>query len=309
VARQLRDAALTASAVDDFFLLVAHRSKVLLFVIPCVYAGARTLDLPNDVREPLHTAMLLALIAQVTLWVTGVVDFWLRRYHRTRIETDPSAVMTLNVFRIGALISLWTFATVLTIHNLGFNVTALITGLGIGGVAVALATQNILSDLFASLSIVVDKPFVLGDAVMVDRQSGVVEHIGLKTTRIRAAGGEQIVFSNSDLLKTRIHNYARMRERRAVLRLPVRYGTPSAVLDRLPPLLRAAAEKHDRARFDRAHLVSLTDQAYEFELVFYTPSDYLTYLDLQQAVMLDVIRVLEAEGVVLAERERMHRAE
>jgi small-conductance mechanosensitive channel len=309
VARKLRNAASTASSVDDFFLLIAHKTKILLLVIPCLFAGARSLDLPSDLRGQLHIAMLLALIAQVTLWVTGVVDFSLRRYHRTRIESDPAAVMTLNVFRIAALVALWIFAAVLTIHNLGFNVTALITGLGIGGVAVALATQNILADLFASLSIVIDKPFILGDGVMVDRQSGIVEHIGLKTTRIRAASGEQIVFSNGDLLKTRIHNYARMRERRSVLRLAVRYGTSAEVLEHIPAMLRAAVEKHEHARFDRAHLLSLGEQAYEFELAFYTPSDYPTHLDLQQAVILDVVRALEADGVMPAERERMHRAE
>jgi small-conductance mechanosensitive channel len=306
LARRFRDASSTASPVDDFFLLVAQKTKLLLLVFPCVFAGARTLTLPKELHAPLHTAMLLAVIAQVTLWVTAVVDFWLRRYRRTRIETDPASVMTINVFRIAALAALWIFATVLAIHNLGFDVTALIAGLGIGGVAVALATQNILADLFASLSIVIDKPFILGDSITVDKLGGTVEHIGLKTTRIRASTGEQIIFANGDLLKTRIHNYARMRERRSTSRIAIPYGTPADTLSRLPALLRAAVEKHEGARFDRVHLISLGEQAYELELTFLTPSEYGAFLDIQQAVFLDVVRTLETEGLTLAERERLH---
>ncbi|HEX2831711.1 MAG TPA: mechanosensitive ion channel family protein [Thermoanaerobaculia bacterium] len=305
LARKLRNAASTATSVDDFFLLVAQKTKLLLLVIPCVYAGARTLALPKELHAPLHTTMLLALIAQVTLWVTAVVDFWLRRYRRTRIESDPASVMTINAFRIAAIVSLWIFAGVLAIHNLGFDVTALIAGLGIGGVAVALATQNILADLFASLSIVIDKPFILGDSISVDKQSGTVEHIGLKTTRLRASTGEQVIFSNGDLLKSRIQNFTRMRERRSTLRIAVGYGTTSEQLATLPALLRNAVEKQERARFDRAHLISLGEQAYELEVTFLTPSDYASFLDIQQAVMLDIIRTLESEKLMLAERERM----
>jgi small-conductance mechanosensitive channel len=305
----LRNAAATVSLVDDFFLLVAHKTKVLLLLVPALYAGARTLDLPNDLRDPMRTAMLLAVIAQVTLWVTAVVDFWLRRYRRIRFETDPAAVMTINAFRIGALVALWIFAAVLAIHNLGFDVTALIAGLGIGGVAVALATQNILADLFASLSIVIDKPFILGDGITVDKQSGTVEHIGLKTTRMRASTGEQVIFSNGDLLKSRIHNFARMQERRSTSRIAIRYGTPVETLARIPDLLRSAVEKHEHARFDRAHLVALGDHAYEYELTFLTPPDAATFFDIQQAVMLDVVRSLDAEGLALAERERVVRGD
>ncbi|MGN6183039.1 MAG: mechanosensitive ion channel family protein [Thermoanaerobaculia bacterium] len=305
IARRFRDAATTASAVDDFFLLVAQKTKLLLLVIPCAYAGSRSLTLPKDLHAPLHTAMLLALIAQVTLWVTAVVDFWLRHYRRARIDSDPGSVMTINAFRIAAIVALWIFAAVLAIHNLGFDVTTLVAGLGIGGVAVALATQNILADLFASLSIVIDKPFILGDAITVDKQSGSVEHIGLKTTRLRASTGEQIVFSNGDLLKSRIHNFTRMRERRSTLRIALAYNTTSAQLAKIPSLLQAAVEKHEHARFDRAHLVSLGEQAFEFELTFLGPTAYSAFLDLQQAVMLDVIRALELETLALAERERV----
>jgi len=305
IVRRFRDAAQTESPVDDFFLLVAQKTKLFLFVAPCLYVGAQTQGwfAGLDLRAPLHVATLLSFIAQTTLWVTAVVDFSLRRYKRVRFETDPGARLTINAFRVGALIALWTFATVLAIHNLGFDVTALIAGLGIGGVAVALATQNILADLFASLSIVIDKPFIPGDAISVDKNGGTVEHIGLKTTRLRAASGEQLIFSNGDLLKSRIQNFARMQQRRVQLRFAIRFDTPVATLERIPTLLQSAVAKHPGARFERAHLVAFGDSGYELEVSFHTPPEQDAQLDLQQAVMLDVVRTLESERVSLAERE------
>lgn len=302
--RRFRNAAETSSPVDDFVLLLAQKTKLYLILIPCITIGMRSLELPRALREPLATAMLIACIAQCTLWITAIVDLWLRRYRRTRLESDPASVMTINVFRIAALAALWLFAGVLAIHNLGFNVTALITGLGIGGVAVALATQNILADLFASLSIVLDKPFILGDGITVDRQSGSVEHIGLKTTRLRAPTGEQVIFSNADLLKSRIHNFARVKERRSQSRIAVAYGTPAERLATIPALLRSVVEAHPGARFDRAHLVTLGEEAYEFELSFLTPASHAEFLDVQQAVLLDVVRAFETAGLSLAERHR-----
>jgi small-conductance mechanosensitive channel len=249
----------------------------------------------------MRIAAALALVAQIALWTTGVIDFWLRRYKRSRVETDPAAVMTVNVFRVSAVVAVWVVAAIVAIDNLGFNVTGLIAGLGIGGVAIALATQNILADLFASLSIVVDKPFVLGDAIMVDDHVGIVEHIGLKTTRLRSVNGEQLIFSNGDLLKSRIRNFKRMTERRALIRLGVTYQTPAETLARIPLLLRAAVEKHEGTRFDRAHFVGFGESAYEIELAYFvTGSDYAAYLDVRQAVNLDVIAAFAAEKIEFA---------
>jgi small-conductance mechanosensitive channel len=187
--------------------------------------------------------------------------------------------------------------------NLNVEVTPLIASLGIGGLAVALAVQNILGDLFASLSIVIDKPFVLGDSISVDDHAGTVEHIGLKTTRVRAVGGEQLVFSNADLLRSRIRNFKRMTERRSLTKLIVGHGTPPDTLARIPTLLQAAVEKQKDARFDHAHLTTIAESGFGFELVYFVPSGSETpFLDLQQAVYLDILRAFAGENIELAHR-------
>ncbi|HYH09302.1 MAG TPA: mechanosensitive ion channel family protein [Thermoanaerobaculia bacterium] len=298
---KLKNAHQTTSDVDDFLLDLARRTKVFLLFFPAVFLGIRALEVPLDLRRLIRLAALLAFMAQLVVWSTGVIDFWIRRHRRSRIETDPAAVMTMNVFRVAAIAMLWMIAIVVTMHNLGINVTTLIAGLGIGGVAVALATQNILGDLFASLSIVVDKPFVLGDAITVDEHSGTVEHIGMKTTRLRGVGGEQLIFSNGDLLKSRIRNFQRMSERRALAKISVDHHTAPESLARVPLLMQAAVEKQHLARFGRAHFIGFGDAGLDLELVYHvTGADYHTFLDIQQAVNLDVLRGLEAEGIELA---------
>lgn len=302
VRRKLHAAHLTETGIDDFVCESANRTKLYLLFLPIVYLGARALTLPVQLAHPLKLAVQLALIGQAALWLAGVADFWLRRYGRTRIESDPSAVMTLNVFRIALICAVWILAVIAAIDNLGFNVGAVLTGLGIGGVAVALALQNILADLFASLSIVIDKPFVLGDSIAVDQFAGTVEHIGLKTTRVRSVAGEELIFSNGDLLKSRIRNFKRMTQRRALLRIAVTGATPLEKLERIPLILQTIVEKQPLTRFDRAHFVAPGAGAHEFELVYYVTSrEQRILLDTQQAVAYDLIRTFAAEGIELAD--------
>lgn len=301
--RRLRDARLTETDVDDFLLDVAHRTKLLLLLLPAVFLGARVLELPEDLRRGLRIGASLSFIAQTALWVTGVVDFWLSRYRRTRAGSDPASAMTVNLFRGAATVTVWLIAVTVALANLDVEVTPLIASLGIGGVAVALALQNILGDLFASLSIVIDKPFVLGDSIAVDDHQGTVEHIGLKTTRVRSVAGEQLVFSNGDLLKSRIRNFKRMTERRSFTKLTVAHTTSPEALARIPDLFRAAVEKQKDARFDRAHLTGLAETGFVFELVYFVATTAETpFLNLQQTIYLDFLRALTAEGIELAYR-------
>jgi small-conductance mechanosensitive channel len=195
----------------------------------------------------------------------------------------------------------WAVVGLLVLDNLGVDVTALVTGLGIGGVAVALALQNVLSDLFASLSIVLDKPFVVGDFIVVGDSMGSVEHVGLKTTRLRSLSGEQLVVSNSDLLGSRIRNYQRMSERRAVFQLGVTYETPPDKLRAIPAILRAVIEAQSATRFDRSHFKSYGAFSLDFETVYYvlTP-DYNRYMDIQEAINLELLRHFTAHGIEFA---------
>ncbi len=297
--QRLKKARTTESDFDDFLLDVTQRTKIFLLFLPALFLGIRALNFPLELRKLVLVGAKLSLIAQTALWISATIDFRVRRYRRRRIESDPSAVMTVNVFRAAAVAAVWIFAVVVAIDNLGFNVTGIITGLGIGGVAVALATQNILGDLFASLSIVVDKPFVIGDGIQVDAHHGTVEHIGLKTTRLRAPGGEELIVSNGDLLKSRIRNFKRMTEKRAVTKLVIAHDTRVETLERIPSLLRAAVEKQPKARFDRAHFTAITDGGFEFELA-YLVSAQDGFPEVQQGVNLDVLRAFEREGVHLS---------
>lgn len=299
--RRLHNARATAGEVDDFVLDLVSRTSLALLFLPALYLGVRVLTVPAELGSLLRTLVRLSLIAQIALWSAAVVDFFLRRYHRRRVETDPAAVTTIRAFRFAALIGVWCVAVLVAFDNLGIDVTALITGLGIGGVAIALATQNILGDLFASLSIVLDKPFVVGDFVRSGEHMGVVEQIGLKTTRLRSLGGEQLIFSNSDLLQSRLQNYKRMHERRVLFRFGVVYQTSAATLERIPLLVREIIGRDERARFDRAHFAAFGDSSYDFEFVFYALSpDYNLYMDVQQAINLAIVRAFEEEGIEFA---------
>ena len=179
----------------------------------------------------------------------------------------------------------------LILENVGVDVTALIAGLGVGGIAVALAAQNILGDLFSSMSIVLDKPFVLGDFIIVGDMMGTVEKIGLKTTRVRSLSGEQLIFSNSDLLGSRIRNFKRMQERRIVFSIGVAYDTPAEKLTAIPGMLRAAVEAQEPVRFDRAHFAKFGDSALIYEVVYFVlKPDYNLSMDIQQAINLRLFR-------------------
>ncbi|MEQ8215048.1 MAG: mechanosensitive ion channel family protein, partial [Smithellaceae bacterium] len=189
----------------------------------------------------------------------------------------------------------------LILDNLGFNITSLVAGLGIGGVAVALAVQNILGDLFASLSIVIDKPFVVGDFIVIDQLRGTVEHVGLKTTRLRSLSGEQLIFSNNDLLKSRIQNFKRMTERRVVFGFGVTYQTPQDKLPLINGIVREIIEKQEHVNFDRVHFKEFGNSALNFEVVYIVKDqDYNLYMNIQQAINLEMFRRFQEEKIEFA---------
>ena len=299
--RKLRLAAETEGDVDDFLLDMVRRTSLALLIFPALHMGARALTLPEDTAALLHTLMRLSLIAQAALWSAAIVDFFLRRYHRRRVETDPAAITTIRAFRFAALSGVWCLAVLVALDNLGIDITALVTGLGIGGVAIALATQNILGDLFASLSIVLDKPFVVGDFIRSGEHMGTVEQIGLKTTRVRSLTGEQLVFSNADLLQSRIRNYKRMEERRIAFTIGVTYQTSAAQLERIPSMVCEIIGQAGAVRIDRAHFAAFGPSSYDFEFVYYVLSaDYNVYMDVQQAINLGIVRAFERAGIEFA---------
>jgi small-conductance mechanosensitive channel len=240
-------------------------------------------------------------VLQLGLWATAALTMFLALRRARQLTADPGAVAALDLIGFMLRLVVWAAVLLVLLDNLGVNITALIAGLGVGGIAVALAAQNVLGDLFASLSIVLDKPFVVGDFIVIGDFLGTVEHVGLKTTRLRSLSGEQVVFSNTDLLNSRIRNYGRMFERRVVSSIGVVYQTPSAKVRSIPATIREIVEAQQKVRFDRAHFQKFGDSALVFEFVYYvlTP-DYNAYMDVQQSINLALLERFAAEGIEFA---------
>jgi small-conductance mechanosensitive channel len=299
-------AARTATEADDLAVTLARRTHWWLLALPALYLGSTALAVPPRAAGVLRAAAIAGFTLQAAIWVGVGIDFWVARYRRRRLEVDAASTTTVTVLRFVAKLALWSLLLLVALDNLGVDVTALVAGLGVGGIAVALATQNILGDLFASLSIVIDKPFVIGDAIAVGDLQGTVETIGLKTTRLRAPTGEQLIFANGDLLQSRVKNLRRMTERRVVLTFGVAHGTPPERLEEVPALLRAAIEGRDQVRFERAHFKSFGPMSFDFELAYLllTP-DFDVYMDRQQEINLAILRGLAGRGIELAPSGRV----
>jgi len=287
---------------DDIIDSALRETKTIVLLLFALALGAIPLTLPNQVSGVLTRLATIALFVQIGFWVSGGIARWIAVYKARKATEDAAAVMSMKVLSIIARLVLWSLVVLLSLENMGVDVTALVAGLGIGGVAVALAAQNILGDLFASLSIVLDKPFILGDFLIVGDDLGAVEEIGLKTTRIRSLSGEQLVISNADLLGSRIRNYGRMFERRVAFKIGVTYQTPREKLELIPEILREAVEAlGDPVRFDRAHFQAYGDFAITFETVYYVLGpDYNLYMDCQQAINLTIHRRFQDEGIEFA---------
>lgn len=302
VSRLASFARTTETRWDDIVTSALGRTKNSLLLIVSVYAGSLVLALADGIVEFLEHLTVIALLVQVGIWVSAAIREWVAITRAERAEEDAAAVMTMNVIGIAARIVLWSMVLLLALDNLGVDVTALVAGLGVGGIAVALAAQNILGDLFASLSIVLDRPFVLGDFLIVDDKLGSVEEIGLKTTRVRSLSGEQLVFSNTDLLNSRIRNFGRMYERRVAFEIGVTYETPRESLKAIPTMIRSAIEEHgELVRFDRAHFKKYGDFALVFEIVYYVLGpDYNQYMDIQQDINFHIHEKFESEGIEFA---------
>lgn len=268
---------------------VLSRTTVLFLVAVSLYFALRSLDIGEGVTKVIDSVITITAFVQFGLWAGAAVRAWIDRRRTT--AADRAVVGSLSIISFIAGVVIWALVLLATLDNLGVNITALVAGLGIGGVAVALALQNVLGDLFASLSIALDRPFVVGDFLALDTFLGSVEYIGIKSTRLRSLDGEQIILSNSDILKSRVRNYGRMVERRVQFATRASYNTPVEIIERIPPLIREAIEEQKQTRFDRSHFLRHGDAALEFETVYYVLSaDYNQFMDIQQAINLRIHR-------------------
>lgn len=294
-------AARTETDLDDLVVELLEKTKILLIGIVALWAATRPLALSPQAESVIRAVLVIGLLVQAGFWGMGATNYLLRRWSQQQGDSDAGIATAVGVVGFVVRLALWALLLLTALGTLGINIGPFIASLGIGGVAVALALQNVLGDLFGSLSIILDRPFVVGDFVTIGTESGNVEHVGLKTTRIRSLSGEQLVLSNSDILSARIRNYGRMQERRIVFALGVEYGTTPEQLRAIPGIVKQAVESCEQARFDRCHFKSFGDSSLDFETVYYVSvPDYAAYMDAQQAINLQLFERFGAEGIAFA---------
>lgn len=286
---------------DDAVVQALRAIRWQLVALIALYPAAENLVFNPTVQLWLTRAATIAFFVQVGLCLSAFVDSWIRHMRKEGLQNDPSTTSALAVLSFIARVALWSVTVLLLLDNIGFDVNALVAGLGIGGIAIGLALQNILGDLFSSLSIVLDKPFQVGDFIILDEFSGTVENIGLKATRVRSISGEMLVLSNSDLTKARLRNYQLMKERRIEFSFGVTYDATPEQLEKIPEIVKAAVNSAEKARFDRAHFGKFGDSSLDFDVVYWMQvPDFAAYKAAQQTINLSLMRQLKTLGVEFA---------
>ncbi|MGJ7917285.1 mechanosensitive ion channel family protein [Massilia sp. LXY-6] len=288
--------------------VLAHtlaRTSSLAVLATSLLIGASVLDLPPPWNQRISHLWFITLGAQLALWLHRAIGVTARRYFRVHGKNQENEQVTVaHTLMIWALQwSVWTVFLLAMLSNLGINVTTFVASLGIGGIAVALAVQNVLGDLFASLSIAIDKPFEVGDSISVPEFSGTIEHVGLKTTRIRALSGEQIVIANAELLRKTVHNFKRMNTRRVQFNLRINPATPPELAAKLPPQLSAIIDAKEKVKLDHVNLTLLDQNFIEYDIVYnLSEADYGLFLKTQQQVLLEAMALCRDLGISTAPR-------
>ena len=297
--------ALAERTTNDFDDLLHDLLRRLVgpfvYLLTALYFATLSLTLPENLGRLLHGLFVIILTIKVAQTLKEMAAYGIRKWAERTTKEDPTSAAMLKNMTLVVRFMIWAAALLFVFDNLGINITAFVAGLGIGGVAIALAAQAVLGDAFSSFAIFADKPFQVGDFIIVGDLLGTVEHVGFKTTRLRSLGGEQLVFSNSDLTSSRIKNYKRMHERRVVFSVGVIYQTSVEKVKALPPMIKRVIEEHQNARFDRSHFQSFGDFALIFETVFYVLSpDYNVYMDLQQSINFRLMEEFQEAGIEFA---------
>jgi len=290
----------TATTIDDFLIRMIEKELLPLFYFGAFYVSIQGLTLNPALEKGINVLGLILLTIFGVRFLLAIIVYGLENYW-VKKEKDVAKKQGLKGILMTVKVIAWGLAIIILLDNFGIKVSALIAGLGIGGVAIALAAQSILGDLFSYFSIFFDRPFEIGDFIIVGDLLGTVEHIGIKTTRVRSLGGEQLVFSNTDLTNSRVRNYKRMDKRRVVFRLGVTYETGLRELKEIPVVITNIIKGINDTVFDRAHFFSYGDFSLVFEIVYYViSSDYNKYMDVQQEINLKIKEEFEKHGIEFA---------
>ena len=300
IQRLTKWAAKTSGSWDDFIVESISRFGLPLIKWIIVFWGIHLLDLSD--RAERIIGILVSIL--VTYYILRIVSSLVLMFLKSGVSRQENGEQKIK--QLGGLMMLingiiWFLGLVFLLSNWGYEVTPIIAGLGIGGIAVALAAQNILGDLFSYFVIFFDRPFEAGDFITVDDKAGTIEYVGIKTTQLRAVGGEQIIIGNSNLTNSRIHNYKRMVRRRVAFTLNVRYGTSMETLEKIPDLVKSIVLQQQMVTFDRAHFANYHDWSLRFEVVYFVlTADYNKFMDIQQAINLSIYQEFERQDIHFA---------
>lgn len=303
VLKHLKKLALkTKTEIDDVIVDVLNSIDWPFYAIVSFYAASNVLYTPDWFDKVIHYVLIFAVIFYIIKCLQTIVDFGTNKLILQKQDSErESDIVTVNL--LSRLIKgiLWGIGVVLILQNLGFNVTGLIAGLGIGGLAIAFALQNVLTDIFASISIYLDKPFQIGHSIEIGQDQGVVKNIGLKSTRIQTLRGEELIVSNKELTSTRVHNYKFMDKRRIVFNFGIKYDTPTKKLRKIPAMVSDVVLKQEGASVERVHFQKFGDYSLLYEAVYNVPtSDYNKYMDMQEEINLGILEKFEKEKIVMA---------
>jgi small-conductance mechanosensitive channel len=295
-----RTASKSESEADDAIVVAAEK-----FVIPYIYflinyGIIQQLNFTEHADHILKVAMAVITAYFFIRFVNHSIYLWVLLYMQRKDE-PKERVNHLSGILIVIKVLVWISGILILFENLGYNITTIITGLGIGGIAIALAAQNILTDVFSYFVIFFDKPFEIGDVISVNNITGTVEHIGIKTSHIRSVSGEQLIMPNTELVKSTIKNIKRLERRGVSFKLNLRYDTSEEKLKAIPQMIEQIVNKQEHAALERCHLIALGDFSVVFEtLYFIDSSDYKLYLDIQQKIFVEIMDAFIKKGIDFA---------
>lgn len=292
----------TKMKADDVVLDVLEGVGALFYIAVALFVSVQSLALSPAVNIIIKAVFLIAVVSEVIKLADRVIHYFLVKNmskHKSMSASEEAKIS--GVFSIFIKFGLWAIGLLLILSNLGFDVTSLIAGLGIGGLAISLALQNVLADMFSSLSIAVDKPFQEGDFIVVGQDKGKVKHVGIKTTRLEALEGEEIVISNTELTTARVQNYRKLKKRRVVFHIGVEYGTPLEKLKAIPKMITDIVNAENKSEADRVHFTEFGDSNLNYEIVYYVDSnDYMDFANAQENINFKIVEQFAQQGIEMA---------
>lgn len=302
IVRKLKDSASqTESILDDSIFVIAKKSNTLFLAVFSLFVAIQFTDIPSEMALWFKKILIVMSGLQASIWLVNLSSIAINDKLSEKVNGRlvESAMATVSILLVRILI--FGVIALLVLDNFGINVGALVTGFGIGGVAIALAVQKILGDLFASLSIALDKPFRVGEFIIVDDLLGTIERVGLKTTRVRALSGEQIIFPNSSLLESKIRNFSKMLDRRVTLKISVVYGTSAEKLEHICGAVCKIIQQTKGVRLERGHFAELGSSSLDFEFIYWVDSpDYNIYMHKKQEIILNIKRYFDDNAIEFA---------